>query len=193
MGLFKFRKNITADIQNGYTLLELLITTTVVVILTTVAAPSFASMINNAQIKSASRELSQTLALSRSHALKTGITVIVCHARDSSMSKCSVSRNRNTNWSNGIISYADTNANNILDEDDQVLGTMQKHANIALVFNQNGRLRFFPSGGSRSSGFYLCSKSTARERHLKILHTGRTRTSSKMGSAQRQICLSKAG
>lgn len=188
----KINNTSTAQFSNGFTLLNLLISTSIIAILTSIAAPSFASIISNGRISAASADLSTTLALSRNHALSTGVTVIVCHAKDNTMTQCSDSRERNTNWLNGIISYADINGDNTLDSHDQVLTTSQHHASISMVFNQTGRLRFFSDGSARSAGFYLCSNASEQQRHLRILHTGRARTQSTMGESQLNTCLSKA-
>jgi type IV fimbrial biogenesis protein FimT len=176
----------------GFNIMELMITLTIITVVASLVIPSFANIIQNARIRSASVELSTILALSRHHALSSGVTVIVCQAKDPSMRHCSDNRKRNTRWSSGVISYADLNGDNSLDTRDQILTTIQSHKSVSLVFNQNGMLRFFADGSARSAGFYLCSKSSERERHLKILHTGRARTSAKMSDLNRQTCLSKA-
>lgn len=191
MGNHQLKCKNQASLSKGYTLLELLISTSIITVLSSIAIPSFAGMINNARITSASAQLSTTLALSRNHAATTSATVIVCHARDSSMTLCSESQERNTNWSNGIISYADLNRNNTLDQGDHIITTLQNDSKVAIVFNQSGRLRFFSNGSARSAGFYLCSVASTSERHLKILHTGRTRTVAEMNETQRNTCLSK--
>lgn len=174
----------------GFTILELLISTSIIAILSSIAIPSFAAIISNGRISSTSAELFTTLMLSRNYAATTSSTVIVCHARDSSMTRCSESRERNTNWSNGIISYADLNRNDTLDENDRIISTLQTDSKVAIVFNQNGRLRFFSNGSARSAGFYLCSTASSSERHLRILYTGRTRTVTEMNENQRNTCLS---
>lgn len=191
MGNYQLKHKYRASLIEGYTLLELLISTSIIAILSGIAIPSFAGIISNGRITSASAQLLTTLMLSRNHAATTSSTVIVCHARDSSMTRCSESRERNTNWSNGIISYADLNRNNALDHGDQIINTLQNNPKVAIVFNQNGRLRFFPNGSARSAGFYLCSVASNSERHLKILYTGRTRTVTEMNETQRNTCLSK--
>lgn len=180
------------SLVKGYTLLGLLVTTSIVAILSSVAVPSLASLISDAHIRSASTQLLSTLMLSRHHAISSGSTVIVCHAKDISMTECSETRQRNTNWSNGLISYADLNRNDTLDQSDHVITTTSNNPKVAIVFNQNGRLRFFSDGSARSAGFYLCIGASATERHLKILHTGRTRTVAEMNQIQRNTCLSKA-
>ena len=178
--------------NKGMTILELLISMAVVVILLGIAVPSFTSIIQNNRIKSASMELTRTLAISRNHAITSGTTVIVCQAEDSSMETCSEQREANTNWQNGIISYADINANNELDSQDYVITVMQNTGKIAVVFNQRGRLRFFNDGSARSAGFYICNTVSHHQRHLRILYTGRVRTSDKIAEEQYQTCLNNA-
>ena len=182
----------TVNTSNGFTIMELMITLFIMAALSSIAVPSFANIVHNGRIRAASLQLLTTLANSRYHALSFGVTVIVCQAKDSTMKHCSDARKRNTRWSDGVISYADLNGNNLLDEKDLILTTAQSHKSIVMVFNQNGRLRFLPNGSSRSAGFYLCSKAGNSERHLKILYTGRTRSIAKMSDHNRQTCLSKA-
>ena len=187
----QFNAKSSPAFDSGSSLMELLASISIIALLASVAAPSFASMIDNRQIKASSIMLSTTLTLARNHAISTTITVIVCHAKDSTMTQCSDSRKRNTNWSNGIITYADLDASNDLDSNDQILSTVKIDPKVAMVFNQNGRLRFFSDGGARSAGFYLCSRASKNERHVRILHTGRTRTKEKLSQTHRKTCLSK--
>jgi len=188
MGKFKF----SPRNANGFNMLELIMMVSILASLVTAAAPTFAKVLNKTHIMIASTQLSHTLVFSRNYALQTGTTVIVCHAKDTSMSQCSEKRKRNTNWSNGIISYADINGNNNLDEHDQILTVERTHNSVTTVFNQNGRLRFFADGSARSAGFYLCSKASKEERHIRLLYTGRARTTNEMNKKQRNTCLSKA-
>jgi len=189
MGKFRYTSSLVH--LKGYTLLNLITTVSIIAILLGIAAPSLANIINNGRISATSLDLFTTLALSRTHALNTGKTVIVCHAKDHTMTACDDSYKANTNWSNGVISYTDTNRNNDLDENDHILTTIQLDSKVAVVFNQNGRLRFFANGSARSAGFYLCSKASELNRHLIILYTGRTRTVDQMNETQLDTCRSK--
>ena len=178
--------------NNGMTLLELIISIAVTSILLGISAPSFTNIIQNNRIKTTSMELNRTLAIARNHAVSMRTTVIVCQADDSSMKTCSEKRERNTNWKNGIITYADINANNELDSQDHIITVMQNNGKTAIVFNQTGRLRFFRNGSARSAGFYLCNPITHHQRHVRILYTGRVRTSSKIAEEKYQTCLNRA-
>ncbi len=182
----------TCHSNQGYTLLELLLTVSFIAILAGAAAPSFANVISNRHVSSTSNQLTSTLMLSRNHAINSGVTVIVCHAKDASLSTCSGSRKRNTPWSQGVISYADLDGDNSLSDQDRILSTFRPHESVVAMFNQNGRLRFFPDGSARSAGFLLCSAFGDRQRHIRILHTGRTRSSDKMAQHHLRACLSKA-
>ena len=187
-----YRTHIKFHVSNGMTVLELLIAITISIILAGIAIPSFSSAINDKKIRTTSIGLTQTLMLARNHAMNSGVTVIVCQASNDSMNKCSNKRNRNTNWRHGLISYADLNSNNELDSNDNVISVLSNHNDVAIVFNQNGRLRFHNNGGSRSAGFYICSPTTKHQRHLRILYTGRIRTFDEMTENQYKTCLNNA-
>ncbi len=178
--------------QTGFTLLELLITCAIAVISLSIAVPSFASILQSSRVKSTSQTLNNSLFIARNHALNNRTRVIVCHASSPEQTSCSNQRNRNTDWSNGVISFVDRNANNELDADDEIVNKMIPNKGVAVVFNQNGRLRFFSDGSARSAGFYICHKTTQQQRHIRILHTGRTRTLEAMSEQQSQTCLDQA-
>ena len=181
-----------APTQYGYTLLELLIACSVAVISLSVAVPSFANIVQNSRVKSTSHALNHNLLVARNHALNNHTGVIICHASSAAQTSCSKQRNRNTNWRNGVISFADRNANNELDIEDEIINKMTPNQDVAVVFNQNGRLRFFNDGSARSAGFYICHKTTQQQRHIRTLHTGRTRTLETMSEQQSQTCLDQA-
>jgi len=178
--------------HRGFTLLELLITTSIAAISLSIAAPSFASLMQGNRVKSTSHMLHNSLLTARNHALNNRTRVIICHASSPQQSHCSDQRNRNTNWKNGLISFADRNANNELDSGDEIINKITLNQGVAAVFNQNGRLRFFNDGSARSAGFYICHKTGQHQRHIRILHTGRTRTMEKMSEKQSQTCLDNA-
>ena len=174
--------------QYGFTLLELLVAGSITVISLSIAAPSFASIVQSSRVKSTTHALSNSLLVARNHALSNRVRVIVCHASSSEQTSCSNQRNRNTDWRNGVVVFADRNTNNELDADDEIINKMTPSQDVAVVFNQNGRLRFFTDGSARSAGFYICHKTVLQLRHIRILHTGRTRTMETMSEQQSQTC-----
>lgn len=66
--------------NNGFTLLELLVTLAIVSIVVMIGTPSFQNTINNSRLTAAVNELSATMNLARSEAIKRNKFVIVCRA-----------------------------------------------------------------------------------------------------------------
>jgi len=177
--------------SEGYTILETLAACTITAILLSLALPSFAELIEKTRIQSQVSLLHVTLHSARNHAISTQSIVIVCAADPRQDDKCSGNYSSNTNWRHGWVVYEDKNRNNHLDTKDTVLNVSGK-TNATVVFNQRGRLRFFPDGSARSAGFYVCSTSSKQSWHIKLLHTGRARAQRNLGEKQHKTCLSKA-
>ena len=70
--------------QNGFTLVELMVTVAVLAILSTIAYPSFQSTIRSNRVATTTNELIASLALARSEAIKNthgGAAVSYTHLR----------------------------------------------------------------------------------------------------------------
>jgi len=85
--------------------------------------------------------------------------------------------------------FEDLNDDNELNKNDNILYTNALNGKINLVFNQRGRLRFFNDGSARSAGFYICNNNSKETRHIRLLHTGRSRTTDIQTKKQELICL----
>lgn len=179
---------ITRSKLKAFTIIELLITLTILSISLSIAIPSFNSFIDKTKLKTSALSLHATLTQARNHAISNQVTVIVCQANDNNYQQCSPTRERYDNWQNGWISYADLNKNNELDTDDQILTVRQALSQTAVVFNQVGRLRFFPLGSARSAGFYICSSNSSQTQYIRLLHTGRSRMSQDLNPDQLLKC-----
>lgn len=68
--------------QQGFTLIELIVTMAILAILLVVGVPSFRSMIEGNRIAAASNDLVTGLQLARSEAIKRGIPVVLCASSD---------------------------------------------------------------------------------------------------------------
>jgi len=173
----------------GYSLLELIISVSMLALLLAIATPSFASVIHQSKIKATASTLSQSLYLARSSAIGQARTVLVCQIANSEGTTCVDKPKRNKNWRFGWLVYTDMNGNNTLDQDDEILFQYQPDQQTAVVFNQNGHLRFFANGSARSAGFYICGPESTRLTHIKLLHSGRTRTTTNDSEKRLQTCL----
>jgi len=162
--------------QRGYSLLELIITCALLATLSAIATPSFAAIINKSKMATSAYTLHQSLVLARTSAMTRSKTVLVCQLANNHGPTCVKSHKRNQNWKNGWQVFVDNNKNNEYDAADEVLREFRPNNNTAVVFNQNGRLRFFPDGSARSAGFYVCTKNSTSVTHIKLLHSGRART-----------------
>lgn len=170
----------------GYTLLELMISVSLVGILLAAAAPSFAAAIERSKLRATSLKLHHSLALARSTAISQNQTVLVCQLNP--LKECKGSHQRNKRWQHGWQVFVDLNNNNVYDNNDTLLAIFESEPSIAVVFNQSGRLRFFGDGSARSAGFYVCGTDSQQTSHLKLLHTGRTRTAKNTSTKAQKIC-----
>ena len=176
--------------QHGFSLIEIMIVTTIISILLSAAIPSFNSTLNKSQLSNVNLELISSLSLARDYAITRGYKTHLCALTAIKPIRCQDTRDFNTSWSKGWMVFADINNNSEYDQDDTVLNISQIPKTINVVFNQRGRLRFFPNGSARSAGFYLCNKNSRDNRHIKLLFSGRARTTRIDNSSQLTTCLS---
>ena len=172
----------------GYSLIELLISVTVLVALSGMAIPSFAGMIARNKIITQTNELFGALYLARSHAVAKQKNVHVCPIKSDENTRCSENFDFNANWTNGWLVFADNNRNANLDENDEILRIIEMPGSMNIVFNQRGRLRFFPDGSARSAGFYICDKTQSNYKHIYLLHSGRARVNGNLSAKQKTRC-----
>lgn len=174
--------------HKAFTIIEFLIATTILAITISIAVPSFNALIEKTKLKAIASNLHSTLVHARNHAINNQVMVIVCQADGSNFERCSPRRKRYDNWQNGWISYADLNRNDELDRSDEILLVHQAMSQTAVVFNQMGRLRFFPIGSARSAGFYMCNSNSKQTQYIRLLHTGRSRMSKELSKKQLSKC-----
>lgn len=172
----------------GFTLIELLMTLTLVSLLLGIAVPNLSSFIAKLQFRNQSSALYESLYLARNYAMTNQQLVQVCSISKQSPEQCSGNYQSGASWSDGWMIYSDLNQNNQFDQSDQIIKTYTAIDHAKIMFNQRGRLRFFPNGGARSAGFYLCSDAVEEVRHIYLLHTGRVRIKDKLGKSQKQRC-----
>jgi type IV fimbrial biogenesis protein FimT len=82
--------------QQGFTLIELMVTVAISAILLGIGVPSFRAMIQNNRIDAASNDLVSGLQLARSEAIKRGIPVVLCASSD--QATCAATPVWTTGW-----------------------------------------------------------------------------------------------
>lgn len=101
--------------QQGFTLVELLITILVASILLATAVPAFNDFIQNNRITATSNELVTALAVARSEAIRRRGPVSLCSSAN--QATCANS----ANWGTGWIVFSDRNTVGTVDGTDRVL------------------------------------------------------------------------
>lgn len=126
--------------QQGFTLIELMVTVGVVAILAAIAAPSFQDLLGRYRADAAATELKATLDLARSEAIKRVVTAQVCPS--SNGSSCTAS---STNWASGWLVWADANSNGSLDSGE--VTQVGAAVNSSLTFTSSASTVTFQSLG----------------------------------------------
>jgi len=95
--------------ENGFTLVELLITIVVVSILLATGIPSFMEFVKNNRLSAQANNLVISIQVARSEAVKRGSGSVICASAD--QATCS----GDDDWTTGWIVYSDVNQNGNLD------------------------------------------------------------------------------
>jgi len=147
--------------NQGFTMVELLITLVIGGILLSVAAPNFSDAMRNSRQLTKTNELMGALRLARSEAIKRSTRTAVCARADNTT--CG------NDWSNGFLTFIDNGINpGIIDTGEEVLRVAQPIENGAWILNrarlvntaesplQRPFIRFGPRGTShwRGSGYF---------------------------------------
>lgn len=177
--------------EQGFSLLELMCGIAVSAALIVIATPSFAALVSRAQVTAQANELLGSLSLARNEAFVRQKVVHLCQIANQA-SGCDNQYHANRSWSRGWIVFVDNNSNNEYDTTDTLLRSTKIKSAVRIVFNQRGRLRYFPDGSSRSAGFYLCDAEQTAYRHIYLLYSGRARINNSLNTAQRRICSNSA-
>jgi len=167
------------ELNQGFTLVELLVTVIVAGVLLSIAVPNFSEVIRNSKQSVTINDLMSTLRIARSEAIKRSTRTAVC-ARDTNTT-CGDS------WTNGYIAFIDNGATaGEIDSGEQILTVSQGMdgngwiKNKARLVNTNAAplqrpfIRFGPRGTShwRGSGYFIVcdgrGESTARAINISL-------------------------
>ena len=166
--------------QQGFTLVELLITIVVISILLATAVPSFMQAIKNNRVAGQANSLVVSMQVARNEAVKRGVSTIIC-AANADMDACS----GNNDWSTGWIVFSDLNRNGAinagtgacLDTEDCLLGTVNG-PEMSTVTAGNSDIRFLPTGQTANGPLTLTLKANdcqhQQERSIIITLQGHT-------------------
>lgn len=156
-----------AFIQQGVTLVELIVTISIMAILLAMGAPSFQSMIVSNRLTSQANMLLGALSYTRSEAIKRNKYVVLKPMAG-------------TDWANGWTVFVDLNADNLFDADQEPELQRYDALNSGYSVNRVGfsnadRVVYRPDGRTTTIGhFAVCSPVSAADfRKITIADTGR--------------------
>ncbi len=165
-----------AFLQRGFTLIESLISLAVVSVLLVVAVPSFAELIADTRLVAAVNNMTLTLHLARSEAIKRAKDVVIC--KGDSTAGCDKDRN----WQDGWIVFVDANTDRQWNSaTDRLVWTQQalrRGDTVTLhAFPSANYFTYHPNGLAGSNGtFIFCDERGSDAAHaLIIARTGRPR------------------
>src|SRR5688572_25899568 len=112
--------------NNGFTLIEILVTVAVVGVLVALAAPAFTSFIANQRISNNANELLTDLNLARSEAIKRAARVSVCKTANPNLAAPICNGTDADRWTTGRLIFTDTDGDGVIDAGDQILRIRQE-------------------------------------------------------------------
>ena len=158
--------------SRGLTLVELMTTAGVAALTLTLGVPSFQKALTSVQRDHVTSELSATMLLARSEALRRGATVTVCPSSDG----VTCITNGSSDWGLGWMLFTDLDGDLVLDggTDDRIQRVQFARAGFTLT-SQSAiarGVRFDATGLPSATGRYrYCDKEESRE--LALSYVGR--------------------
>lgn len=149
--------------DDGFTLLELMVTLSVLAILLAVAIPSFRQTLQSNRVSTRVNELVGTIAYARSEAIRSSRGVGLCPSADGS--SCG------KDWSSGWLVWSDFNGNGTRNDGDTVVRSLSVGVGVATSGPTTGILAFDSRGRSRSGGVSFSIQPTDCESNEPLLRT----------------------
>ena len=166
--------------QNGFTLLELLVTIAITAIIVALAAPSFTDVFDDNVLLTQTNQFATAINVARSEAVKRNGRVLICKRTGN---QCATSNA--TNWEDGWIIFADADNDNAVDSGEEISMLDPLRTGYTLRPNNNTNWLAFSANGKTSNNiaatftgviFRVCSpdQDTTSARSLDMNVVGRT-------------------
>lgn len=168
--------------QQGFTLIELMITLVIAAIIMTIGVPSFITTIQNSRLTTQINDLAADISLARSEAIKRGVRVGLCRSANPSAATPTCGGSNNT-WSTGWLIYADDDASGAFVNANDTLIRIGQPAPTAVTVITNATANLdvqYNSDGTLNAGaiavFTTCdSRGAGDGRQIQINTMGRPR------------------
>lgn len=141
------------DSCTGFTLIEMMITVSIASLLLALAVPSFKSLISENNVVTSTNDLTSSIRMARSEAIKRGERTALCPS-NAPLAENPTCASR-TNWTKGWIVFVDTNMDGFRSSNETLLAQMPPRP-PAMEMNRSsvfGQVITFSSGGNTISTF----------------------------------------
>lgn len=131
--------------QQGFSLIELVVTIAILAIVVSIAVPSFQNTQRDWRVEADRQTINQALNLARQTAITNQATVLVCPTADRV--------NCNNNWANPLMVYIERTAPaGQVNAGDRVLTATEAVANVTRSYNNGNTLTFTRTGAINNPG-----------------------------------------
>ncbi len=173
--------------QTGVTLIEILLTLVVLGILTSAALPSFGSIMQSTQARSARDSLMTSLNLARSSALTSSNHVVLCPSEDAQT--CS----GKTSWQSGWIVFQDSNGDNRRSNNEPLIAINQHQPAGQAIMSTEGRthVTYRPDGSASGTNVTISfcdARGAAQASAIIVNNAGRPRTGKPSATQAADAC-----
>ena len=178
--------------NQGFTLIEAMVTISVLAILTSIATPSMRAFVESSRISTVTNEVAADLFFIRSEALKRRMNVYICPQKEGASPASCETTTSDANYANGWLMYADCNSNGEYDNTmtcdsngdgtDDSFELLKVHDSLVgntVIKTSNGtfetQVGYGMSGRSTGAGNFCISIASKRSKEIVIAATGRVR------------------
>jgi type IV fimbrial biogenesis protein FimT len=182
--------------EQGFTLVELMVTVAIVGIMSAIALPNYQQFIINSRLTAQANEFLTMINLTRSEAVKRNTRVTMCKSNNGTSCLVSPPADLTASWQTGWIVFVDGGTAGTIDGTDSILkvqgalegsSTLVGNANVTnyISYVSNGQSQL-ANGGSQGGSFVLCSPvTTADGRNIVINQwNGKARTDKVLAPVQ---------
>ena len=158
--------------KQGVTLLELMVVITIIATVAAFALPNLTRFVEITHVDAAYRELTSSLSLARSEAVKLSGYVTVCPSNNGTSCMSNIAR-----WDDGWIIFSDYNQNAIVDSGDSVVRVDLPREKVEVRWTGTQSIIYQGDGSVTDSAsvgvFHLCSVTQPRYgKAITIYRTG---------------------